>query len=191
MPSICHYRFIWWGTVEVETYSRHLPCVKEIAKLGAKHQVQMAQCPVTQQHSPAEDMVSHRIHKAPPQKTMVDRRYVQWLAFDSILLRQNFPQICPWIRIPNGTVLMNIPQHYHLSFPSRSGPREIFSHIGESWISSSLAPLPADVFAGCLYPLPSFHGRHSNCMLVQSCSWWKGPYNGSACQNQISLLTGK
>lgn len=152
MPSICHYRFIWWGTVEVETYSRHLPCVKEIAKLGTKHQVQMAQCPVTQQHSLAQDVVSNHIHKVSPEKTMVDRRYVQWLAFESILLTQIFPQICPWIRIPNGTVFMNIPQHCHLSFPSRSGQGRYFYTLDRV---ESPPPLPPSLLmclqAACIH----------------------------------------
>ena len=56
---------------------------------------------------------------------------------------------------------------YHLSFPSRSGPMEIFSHIGQRWISSSCVPLPAGMFVDCLYPLSSFMGDSSTeCWLL-------------------------
>ena len=132
-----------------------------------------SRCPVTQQRSPAQDGVSHRIHKAPPQKTMFNRRYVQWLAFRSILLwvvpsDKIYPKSAceseaQWNSLHECTTALI----FHLSFPSRSGPMEMFSHIGQRWISSSRAPLPVGMFVDCLYPLSSFMGDSSTeCWLI-------------------------
>ena len=61
--------------------------VTEIAKLGAIQEIQMTECRVLQQRSPAQDMVSLHLPLGSPHKTIVNKWYVQWLSFNSILLR--------------------------------------------------------------------------------------------------------
>lgn len=75
------------------------------------------------------------------------------------------------------------------SFKARSNG-DVFSHWTEV---NLLLPCPPPCWYVCRLPLSIvlFYGRLSNWMLAQSCSWWKGPYYGSACQNHISLPTGK
>ena len=156
-----------------------------------------SRCPVTQQRSPAQDGVSHRIHKASPQKTMFNRRYVQWLAFHSILL-----WVVPSDKIyPKSACESEAPMEqsswiYHstnlssfFSFEVRSNG-DVFSH----WTEVNLLLLcPPPCWYVCRLPLSIvlFHGRLFNWMLAHSCSWWKGLYYGSAYQNHISLPTGK
>lgn len=59
----------------------------EITKWVAMQEVHVIECRVLQQRSPTQEMVRLHLPQGSPQKTIVKRRYVQWLAFNSILLR--------------------------------------------------------------------------------------------------------
>lgn len=120
----------------------------EVDKLGAMQEGQMTECHVLQQRSPAQGVVSLHLPQAFPQTTTDNRRYVQWLPFNSFLLRvqpcATFPQRYPWIRSPNVPVFHDIQHQYSFICLSLQGQvhRRCFFHTGQRWISFS-PPLPS------------------------------------------------
>ena len=117
-------------------------------QIGSHAEVQMTECHVLQQRSPAQGVVSLFLPQAFPQTTPVYRRYVTWLTFNNFLLRvqpcATFPQGYPWIRSPNVPVFHDIQHQYSFICLSLQGQvhRRCFFHIGQRWISFS-PPLPS------------------------------------------------
>lgn len=140
-------------------------------------------------------MVSHHVRQASPHKIIVNGKYVQWLAFHSILL-----SVAPCAKIhPKDAHDLEVLKEQsswtsilmHLSFPSRSGPSEIFSDTGQRWVSSSLTthpccwvcmlPVSISLFSRETFPLPACSVQ----LLMKGSLLW------SAYKNFICLLTGE
>lgn len=97
----------------------------------------MMECRVFQQKSPAQEMVSLHLPLGSPQKTIVNRRYVQWLAFNSILLRMQpcatiSPKDALDLEAPMGRLFMIKNINTHLSvFPFKVKSKNMFFHTGQ------------------------------------------------------------